>query len=90
MCAFVIFFALLSLSSAVPYQYARQQERTCKSIHNLGGLDTIAVCVEAPDSKCVTLELGLPNCDTAEIIGGEYCYDTADQLAHANLDGKFT
>ena len=87
MRAFVVFFALLTLSAAVPYQYARQQQGECDLIYNLGGLSILAACVDGPDSTCVTLRMSLHN--TSFVNTGTYCYGSTQGLAHAARDGEF-
>ena len=88
MLAFVIFFALLSLSAALPYQYARQQYLQCKFLYDLGGIGTIVFCVDDPDDTCVILRMSLPNNSLVRNVGTS-CLDSTQGLAHAARDGEF-
>ena len=87
LCAFVVFFALLSLSSAVPYQYANQQQQDCNGIFNLGGISFLSACVDGPDSTCFTLTMSPDN--SSFVNTGTYCYDSTQGLAQAARDGEF-
>ena len=88
MRAFVAFFALLALSSAVPSQYARQQGQDCRNIYDLGGLDYVSLCVDTPDSKCVNILLRMRGSYWIQPTGN-HCYKERVGLAPA-LDGEFS